>query len=96
MAPTKATIKYAKPGTQPPIYLAGSFSNPPWIPLPMQYTTDEHNEHEFFKEVAVEEGHDYQYKFRIGEGDWWMLNENSPVGKHISSPLFKMSPFMYI
>ncbi|KAH8589255.1 hypothetical protein B0O99DRAFT_600054 [Bisporella sp. PMI_857] len=77
--PSKITIRYVKPGTQPPIYLAGSFSNPPWIPLPMEYTTDDHNEHVFHKEVNVEEGQDYQYKFRVGEGDWWLLDEESPT-----------------
>jgi len=46
----------------------------------MQYTTDEAGEHEFYKEVQVEEGRAYQYKFRIGEGDWWLLNEDSPTG----------------
>jgi hypothetical protein len=47
----------------------------------MQYTTNEADEHEFYKEVQVEEGNVYQYKFRVGEGDWWMLNEDSPTGK---------------
>lgn len=46
----------------------------------MQYTTDEKNEHEFYHEVEVEEGKEYQYKFRIGLGDWWILNEGSPTG----------------
>ncbi|PVH80081.1 hypothetical protein DL98DRAFT_515767 [Cadophora sp. DSE1049] len=74
------SVKYSKPGTQPPIYLAGSFSDPAWQPQEMQYTTDENNEHEFFKEVNVEQGKEYQYKFRIGPGDWWILNEDSPTG----------------
>jgi hypothetical protein len=46
----------------------------------MQYTTNEAGEHEFYKEVQAEEGNVYQYKFRVGEGDWWMLNEDSPTG----------------
>lgn len=46
----------------------------------MQYTTDENNEHEFFKEVYVEQGKEYQYKFRIGLGEWWIMNEDSPTG----------------
>ena len=79
MAPHTATVKYSKPGTIPPIYLAGSFSS--WEPQEMQYTTDANNEHEFFKEVEVEQGKEYQYKFRLGHvGDWWILNEDSPTG----------------
>ncbi|KAK0128283.1 hypothetical protein ONS95_000258 [Cadophora gregata] len=74
------SVKYSKPGTQPPIFLAGSFSDPAWQPQEMQYTTDENNEHEFFREVNVEQGKEYQYKFRIGLGEWWILNEDSPTG----------------
>jgi hypothetical protein len=82
MAPKEVsvTVKFAKPGTQPPIYLAGSFSDPAWQPQEMLYTTNEDTEYEFYKEVRVEEGHEYQYKFRVGEGDWWLLNEDSPTG----------------
>lgn len=74
------TVTYSKPGTQPPIYLAGSFSKPEWQPEEMQYTTGENNEHEFHKKVEVEPGKGYQYKFRLGAGDWWTLNEDSPTG----------------
>jgi len=81
MAPNKVsvTVKYATPGTQPPIYLAGSFSDPEWQPQEMQYTTDESNEHEFYKAIEVEEGKEYQYKFRIGEGEWWLLDEAAEI-----------------
>jgi hypothetical protein len=71
-------VKYSKPGTQPPVFLAGSFSE--WQPQEMSFTTDDNNEHEFYKEVQVDEGNKYQYKFRVGPGDWWVLNENSPTG----------------
>lgn len=83
MAPktVSVTVKYSKPGTQPPIYIGGSFAEPQWQqPREMEYTTDENNEHEFHTEVNVEEGKEYQYKFRVGEGDWWILNEDSPTG----------------
>lgn len=74
------TIKYSKAGTQPPIYIAGSFSDPEWRPEEMQYTTDESNEHTFFTELEVEGGKEYQYKFRVGPGDWWILDEDSAIG----------------
>lgn len=63
------------------MYLAGSFSEPAWQPHEMECTIKEDGEHEYRREVEVQEGADYQYKFRIGEGDWWILNEDSPTGK---------------
>ena len=94
MAPKKllTTIKYSVPGTQPPIFLAGSFSSPEWQPAEMEYTTDEKNEHEFYKEVEVEEEKEYQYKFRIGLGDWWILNEGSPTGMSLYHSTFILNP----
>jgi hypothetical protein len=71
-------ILYSKPGTQPPIYVAGSFCN--WEPQEMQHTKDEQGEYKFRQEFEVEEGQEYQYKFRIGEGDWWLLNDHEPTG----------------
>jgi hypothetical protein len=51
----------------------------------MQYLTGKHNEHQYYKHVEVEEGKEYQYKFRLGEGDWWVLNEESPIGTSTST-----------
>jgi hypothetical protein len=92
------TLTYASTGAQPPIFLAGSFSEPAWDPQEMDFTTDENGEHHFHKEVEVSEGGDFQYKFRIGLGDWWALNEQAPTGRfyfstqyHIpSSPISKV------
>ncbi len=74
------TISYSKPGTQPPIYLAGSFFN--WQPQEMEHTVDEKEEYKFTKQVEVKEGQEYQYKFRVGDGDWWLLNEDEPTGTY--------------
>ena len=74
------TIQYAKPGTQPPIFVAGSFSDPAWQPQEMEYTVDANGEHTYTKEVHIEPAKEYQYKFRMGGGDWWVLNEDSPTG----------------
>ncbi|KAK4198164.1 hypothetical protein QBC40DRAFT_284210 [Triangularia verruculosa] len=74
-----AVITYEKPGTQPPIYVAGTFSNPPWTPEVMSYTTEENGEHLFTKEVHGEVGSKHQYKFRIGDGDWWDLAPGQPT-----------------
>lgn len=40
----------------------------------------DNNEYDFHKEVEVEAGKEYQYKLRVGEGDWWILNEDAPTG----------------
>lgn len=82
MAPksVSVTVRYAKPGTQPPVFLAGSFSNPEWLPEEMQYTPTGDHDFEYHKKVYIEEGKEYQYKFRLGNGDWWVLNEDSPSG----------------
>ncbi|KAK0711123.1 hypothetical protein B0H67DRAFT_555155 [Lasiosphaeris hirsuta] len=81
MAPSKAaaTISYQKPGTQPPIFVAGTFSEPQWEPHEMDYTTEEEGEHVFKKEIFVEPGSKIQYKFRVGSGNWWVLDEGSPT-----------------
>jgi hypothetical protein len=79
------TVKYFKPGTQPPIYVAGSFSQPEWQPQEMEHTINGDNEYEFHKAVEVEAGKEYQYKFRIGPGDWWILDEESPNGTYKGS-----------
>ncbi|KAI8276488.1 hypothetical protein K4K60_007659 [Colletotrichum sp. SAR11_57] len=71
------TISYRQPGTQPPIFVAGSFSDPQWQPLEMQFTTDEGGEHTFFKSVEVPPSSQIQYKFRVGLGDWWVLNQSA-------------------
>jgi hypothetical protein len=79
------TITYHKIGTQPPIFVAGTFSNPQWQPLEMDYTTDEGGEHMFKKDVSVEPESEIQYKFRVGPGEWWVLNEEAPTGVFLTS-----------
>jgi hypothetical protein len=78
MSPKKVstTITYMSPGAQPPIYLAGSFND--WQPEEMDFKTID-NEHHFEKSVLVDEGGEFQYKFRLGPGDWWVLNEDAPT-----------------
>lgn len=39
----------------------------------------EDGEHDFWQEFDVEEG-EYQYKFRLGPGDWWALDETKAIG----------------
>lgn len=74
------TVKYALPGTKPPVYLAGSFSDPTWQPQEMEYE-EVNGEFEFRKEIEVQPGQQYDYKFRLGPGDWWVLDEAAPTSE---------------
>jgi hypothetical protein len=76
----RVAVKYSKPGIQPPVYIAGSFSDPAWQPQEMQHTINENGDYEYTKEIQIEEGKEYQYKYRIGSGEWWLLSEDSPTG----------------
>ncbi|KAK2605133.1 hypothetical protein N8I77_007999 [Diaporthe amygdali] len=73
------TIVYQAPQTQPPLFVAGSFSNPQWVPQEMDYTTDEDGKITFSKKFDVEPDSKIQYKFRVGPGDWWVLDESAPT-----------------
>ncbi|KAI5465759.1 hypothetical protein BGZ63DRAFT_420306 [Mariannaea sp. PMI_226] len=78
------TITYKKPGTTPPLYLAGSFSDPQWQPKEMEYNSDKDGEYVFQSQVAVETGKNYQFKLRLGQGDWWVLSEDYPTATDAS------------
>ncbi|KAI9886490.1 MAG: Twinfilin-1 [Watsoniomyces obsoletus] len=75
-------LEYSKPGTQPPVFLAGSFSDPAWQPYEMSVTehcsenAESAKEYSFHKEMTVDEGR-WQYKFRLGHGDWWVLDDGA-------------------
>lgn len=71
------TINFASPGSQPPVYVAGEFTD--WDPEEMDYSIHE-GEHRFRKDFTVKSGISYQYKFRLGPGDWWVLDETAPIG----------------
>lgn len=73
-------INYRKTGTSPPIFIAGTFSDPAWHPTEMDHGIDGDGEHTFKAQVLVEPGKDYQFKIRIGEGDWWILSDNYATG----------------
>ncbi|KAG7419810.1 hypothetical protein Forpe1208_v002708 [Fusarium oxysporum f. sp. rapae] len=75
---TPCTITYKKPGTSPPVFLAGSFTDPQWQLQEMEYTTDQNGDHIFQSEVMLEPDQDYQFKLRIGH-DNWALAENYPT-----------------
>ncbi|ROT35709.1 hypothetical protein SODALDRAFT_320235 [Sodiomyces alkalinus F11] len=69
------TVTFQKPGTRPPLFIAGTFSDPPWEPQEMHPTTDDGGEYIFTKSIHLSPGAQVQYKLRVGLGDWWILNE---------------------
>ncbi|KAI0841792.1 hypothetical protein F5Y06DRAFT_293491 [Hypoxylon sp. FL0890] len=71
------TFQYQKKGTTPPIYVAGSFSDPPWQTQEMDVSVDQSGENIFTKRVLVDNGSEIQYKFRIGSGNWWALDDSA-------------------
>ncbi|KEZ42639.1 hypothetical protein SAPIO_CDS5892 [Scedosporium apiospermum] len=73
------TLSYRKPGTQPPLFVAGTFTEPPWTAQEMSYTIGSDGEHAFSHTCKVEPGSEIQYKFRVGTGNWWALNEDAPT-----------------
>jgi len=65
----------------PPVFLAGTFTQ--WQPsLEMDHeTVVESNGHAqvFYKAVELKAG-EHQYKFRLGHGDWWIVDGSSETG----------------
>lgn len=72
-------LTYSHAGLQAPVFVTTSLSEPQWEPLEMAYVKKDDGELEFHQEFEVEEGQ-YQYKYRLGPGDWWALDESKPTG----------------
>lgn len=79
-SPALVTISFRKPGTQPPVFLAGSFSDPAWQLRPMQCTRDDSGENHFTAQASVQPGLEYRYKFKLGDDGGWVLDQHSSVG----------------
>ncbi|KAK6008825.1 hypothetical protein QM012_000728 [Aureobasidium pullulans] len=90
----KEEIHYSHPGLQPPVFIAGSMCEPQWEPIEMKYKEIEGGELQFEHEFEAEPG-EYQYKFRLGPGDWWVLDETKPTvddGTGIRNNLLVVEP----
>ena len=72
-------VTFASPGARPPVFVAGAFTTPPWEPSELEAET-EHGEYKFHKQFEVKEGR-WQYKFRLGLGNWWVCDKNTEIGK---------------
>jgi hypothetical protein len=76
-----ATITFSQAGVQPPVYVVTSISEPPWETLEMRVDKDRSTSADLvftrrFDNVA--EGN-YQYKIRVGEGQW-VVDESRDSG----------------
>ncbi|KAL8701956.1 MAG: hypothetical protein Q9224_000255 [Gallowayella concinna] len=74
-------ISFAAPGTRPPVYVAGSFTLPEWIPHelfaePAETAVDEQTDYIFHRSFDIPKG-EFQYKFRLGhDGDCALIQPN--------------------
>jgi len=55
-------------------------SEPKWEPVEMEFTQKEDGHCDFYKEFEPEEGQ-HQFKYRLGPGDWWALDESKQIGQ---------------
>ncbi|KAK2593154.1 hypothetical protein QQS21_009126 [Conoideocrella luteorostrata] len=76
---TTVTVSYRRRGVAPPVFIAGSFSDPAWQPQEMHSVTDESGEHHFTIQIPVSPGKEYLYKFKTSDRDDWFLDEHSTI-----------------
>ena len=72
-------ITFTKPDVQPPVYIAGGFTD--WSPVEMQCESSQSGQNKFTHTTELQPG-EHQYKFRLGPGDWWVLDESAPTGQY--------------
>ncbi|KAK4503261.1 hypothetical protein PRZ48_006689 [Zasmidium cellare] len=71
------TITFSSPGLRPPVYIGTDLTDPQWEPLEMDGEQTDKGEYTFCKSFMAEEG-EYQYKLRLGPGDWWICDDSKP------------------
>jgi hypothetical protein len=81
MANSTVNITYERSGTTPPIFVAGSFTEPAWQPIELDHQ-QVNDEYVFSKTFDITPG-THQYKFRIGLGDWWVCDDTKDKGSSI-------------
>ncbi|KAK8253300.1 hypothetical protein IWZ00DRAFT_184017 [Phyllosticta capitalensis] len=75
------TITFFHPNTNPPVYVATSLTNPPWqvVEMDVKQERTPSGDLVFEKKFDAVEAGEYQYKFRLGPGDWWVCDDNAPT-----------------
>lgn len=71
------TITFSSPGLRPPVYIGTDLTDPQWDPIEMDSEQTDRGEWTFCKSFMAEEG-EYQYKLRLGPGDWWICDDSKP------------------
>ncbi|KAF2165319.1 hypothetical protein M409DRAFT_24169 [Zasmidium cellare ATCC 36951] len=71
------TITFSSPGLRPPVYIGTDLTDPQWDPVEMDGEQTDKGEYTFCKSFMAEEG-EYQYKLRLGPGDWWICDDSKP------------------
>ena len=64
----------------------------------MQYEPDKECDGElvFYKEVEGVNPGDYQYKYRLGPGDWWVCDDSAETGQCLdTTELDVLAEFVY-
>ncbi|KAH6654121.1 hypothetical protein BKA67DRAFT_658444 [Truncatella angustata] len=77
MGKRQVNLTYRKAGTQPPVFVAGTFSDPAWQPYEMACSKNGSGEYAFEHIVSADPGTEIQYKFRLGTGDWWACDDTT-------------------
>ncbi|EFX00305.1 hypothetical protein CMQ_7307 [Grosmannia clavigera kw1407] len=67
--PSSVKISYKSAEIHPPLFIAGSYSSPPWTPQEMEHSKTENGEQIFTKTIKGSPGTIVEYKFRVGTGD---------------------------
>lgn len=74
------TIEFSLPGTRPPVFIAGTYTDPKWKLIEMKYKElQDSDDYQFWVELDLSKGQEYQYKFRVGENDWILNEEETTV-----------------
>ncbi|KAI6376074.1 hypothetical protein MCOR25_002887 [Pyricularia grisea] len=81
MTPAKVpvTITFGKEGVQPPLYIAGTFSDPPWQLEEMEVSSAEDGKHIFKARFVASPGAQIHYKFKTAHGDWFLDDKSESV-----------------
>ncbi|POS85825.1 hypothetical protein EPUL_003365 [Erysiphe pulchra] len=86
-------IRYSSKDAKSPVYIAGTFTNPPWQLLKMKSLEPETSiESKFEIRLDLAKGQDYEYKFRVGRDEHWILNEEEPIVKDEAGNLNNLLP----
>lgn len=82
-------LEYSQPGLCAPVYVVTSMSDPQWVPIEMNHVAGDNGNLIFFKEFLATPGK-HQYKYRLGPGEWWVLDETKPSGELPQHAIFDL------